>query len=100
MTDDEVDQLVAGYEAGQSLPELANNCGIHHRTVAAHLEQRGVPRRANLRKLSETDVADAARRYTAGDSLAAVSKHHGVNAETVRRALIRAGVAIRPRFGS
>jgi hypothetical protein len=44
---------VAGYQAGRSLADLAEAIGVHHRTVAAHLDQRGVQRRANLRKMSE-----------------------------------------------
>jgi len=48
----EVDTVVALYQAGQSLRELAAELGIHHRTVAAHLDQRGVPRRVNRRKMT------------------------------------------------
>ncbi len=40
--------------------------------VAAHLEQRGGPRRAYYRKLTDDDVAEAAYDYLAGDSLAAI----------------------------
>ena len=48
-----MDELVAGYRAGRSLPDLAKDFGVHRRTVAAHLEQRGVQRRVNSRKMSE-----------------------------------------------
>ena len=46
----ELDTLAARYEAGQSLREIAVVLGIHHRTVAAHLERLGIPRRVNQRK--------------------------------------------------
>lgn len=99
MTNADVDKLVAGYQAGRSLPELGDEFGVHHRTVAAHLEQRGVKRRVNIRKLSDDDMRQAVRHYEAGDSLAIVAKMLGVNAETVRRAFVRAGINIRPRCG-
>jgi hypothetical protein len=99
LTDVDVDELVTGYRAGRSLPDLADDFGVHRRTVATHLEQRGVRRRLNLRKMSEGDIADAGRRYRAGDSLATVGRTHGVDPATVRRELVRAGVEIRPRRG-
>jgi hypothetical protein len=95
----EIDDLVTGYRAGRSLRDLAGELGVHPRTVAAHLEQRGVQRRLNLPKMSEHAISDASRRYRAGNSLATVGKTHGVDAATVRRQLLRAGVRIRPRPG-
>jgi hypothetical protein len=100
LTEADVDDLVAGYRAGRSLPRLAEDFRVHRRTVAAHLEKRGVKRRVNARRMSEDNVTNAARRYSAGDSLATIGKAEGVNAETVRQALLRAGVHIRPRGGS
>jgi hypothetical protein len=95
----EIEDLVAGYRAGRSLADLAAALGVHRRTVAAHLEQRGVQRRVNVRKLRDADIGEASRRYRAGDSLATVGKAHGVHPTTVRRELMRAGVIIRPRRG-
>jgi hypothetical protein len=92
--------LVAAYRAGRSLRDLAAEFGVHRRTVAALLESRGVPRRVNLRKLTADDVTDASHRYRAGDSLATIGDVCGVDAETVRRELVRAGVAIRRRRGT
>ena len=92
-----MDELEAGYQADRALPDLAHDFGVHRRTVAAHLEQRGAHRRVNRRKMSEDDIADASRRYRAGDSLAAIGKTLDVHAATVRRGLVRAGVIIRPR---
>ena len=95
LTDADVDELVTGYQAGRSLPDLAEDFGVHRRTVAAHLEQRGVQRRVNRRKMTEDDIREAACRYLAGDSLATVGDALGVHAATVRRELVRAGVDIR-----
>ena len=95
----EIGRLVAGYRAGQSLSDLAKEFCIHHRTVAAHLEQCGVPRRINARKFTNNDVDEAARRYRAGESLATVGNAFNVDAATVRRELQRAGVTIRRRRG-
>ena len=95
----DIARLVAGYLAGQTLSDLAKEFCIHHRTVAAHLEQRGVLRRINARKFTNNDVDEAARRYRAGESLATVGTAFNVDAATVRRELQRAGVTIRPRRG-
>jgi hypothetical protein len=46
--------------------------------------------------MTDGDVAAAARRYGAGDSLAKVAHAFDVDAVTLRRELHRAGVAIRP----
>lgn len=61
----EIDKLVADYQAGRSLADLASEFDIHRRTVAMHLERRGVARRATLRKMSHTDIEEATRRYRA-----------------------------------
>lgn len=53
----------------------------------------------NARKFTNEDVDKAARRYRAGESLATVGIAFNVDAATVRRALHRAGVTIRPRRG-
>jgi hypothetical protein len=95
----DIAKLVAGYRAGESLADLAKEFCIHHRTVAAHLEQCGVPRRINTRQLTNNDVDQAARRYQAGQSLATVGIALNLDAATVRRELHRAGVAIRLRRG-
>lgn len=50
LTDAEVDELVAVYEAGATLRGLAKQFHIHRLTAAAHLARRSVPvRRAGLR---------------------------------------------------
>ena len=95
----ELNELAAGYETGVSLRALAEALGVHHCTVASHLEQLGVPRRANRRKMNAADILEASLRCEAGDSLETIATVYGVDATTVRRELRRADIAIRPRRG-
>jgi DNA-binding CsgD family transcriptional regulator len=99
LTRSEIEEVVSGYRSGRSLADLAREFGIHHRTVADHLEWLGIARRVNLPKMSPADVYRAAARYRAGGSLATVGEALNVDASTVQRALRRAGVTIRPRPG-
>ncbi|MDZ7733900.1 MAG: helix-turn-helix domain-containing protein [Acidimicrobiia bacterium] len=99
LTGNEVDQLVAAYEAGASMTEVAALYHIHHTTVLLHLRRRGVPTRANVRKLTDQDAHRAARYYQSGESLATVGKRFGVDAQTIRREFAKAGLETRPRPG-
>lgn len=95
----EIDALVVAYESGQNLGEVASTYGLHRRTVADHLERRGVARRVNRRKLGPAAIVTATDLYRSGESLATVGRALHVDAATVRRELVRAGIAIRPRRG-
>ena len=95
----EVDTIGVEYQAGRSLRAIAKVLGVRPWTVAVHLEQLGVPRRANRRKMNAHNIVDACGRYEAGDALATVAAAYGVDAATVRRELHRADVAMRPRRG-
>jgi len=92
----EVDRLVESYEQGTLLMDLALTFGIHRTTVMAHLRRRGAEARYGV---IERNIEEAKRLYMEGHSLATVGRHFGVDAATVRRALIAAHVAIRPRNG-
>jgi len=100
LTPCQLESVAARYQSGRSLKDLAQEFGVHHRTVADHLERLGIARRVNFPKLSAADVKRAATRYRAGESLAIVGKALNVDASTVQRALKRAGIKIRPRPGS
>ena len=95
----EVDELVLMYEAGSSVPVVAESFGINRETVSLHLQRRGVRRRANARKLGIEGAEVAVALYAAGNSLSTVGSHLGVDAATVRRELANAGVPIRKRPG-
>ena len=95
----EIDRLVVGYLKGRSVRELAREFGIHRTCVSAHLERRGIPRRANVRKLCDNQVAQAAGVYRAGAALAEVAQLFGVHTETLRREFKKVGGVLRPRRG-
>ena len=46
LTAPEIDELVVAYQGGESTYALSRRLGVHRSTVAAHLERRGVMRRA------------------------------------------------------
>jgi len=99
LTPDEVRDVVAAYQAGHTIRDLAVQFGIHKETVREHLERAGVPRRINARKLTDQDVKTAAELYQQGLSLQGVGERLGVDAKTVMNELHRAGEPMRPRRG-
>jgi len=94
----EIDELVAGYLAGGTVYELARHFGVHRHTVSEILERSGVARR--YQKLSPEQLDTACSLYRSGFSLTRIGHQLDRPAETIRQALIRAGVEIRPRNGS
>jgi hypothetical protein len=93
----EIDELVAGYQAGATVYELAERFRMHRVTVSATLKRKGIALRAQ--PLSPTQVADATQFYHEGLSLLKVGERVGCGAECVRQALMKQGVEIRPRNG-
>jgi DNA-directed RNA polymerase specialized sigma24 family protein len=93
-----VEELVAEYLAGSTAHELASQFGVHRNTVLGILERRGVPRRYQRLSPEQLDLACAL--YRDGLSLTKVGIRLGRPAETVRQALMRAGVEIRPKNGA
>lgn len=91
----QVKELVADYLAGSTVYELADQFGVHRHTVSGILERRGVSRR--YQKLSPEQLDLACTLYRGGLSLTKVGRQLGRPAETVRQALMKAGVEIRPR---
>ncbi|MEV8358494.1 sigma factor-like helix-turn-helix DNA-binding protein [Microbacterium sp. NPDC076895] len=90
--------LVARYEAGATVYELAEAFGIHRHTVAQRLREAGV----KLRRTAPTDdeITEMVQRYESGQSLARIAETiGGTTANTVKRCLLERGVAIRPRPG-
>jgi hypothetical protein len=93
----EVTDLVAGYQAGATAPELAKRFGIARTTVLITLEREGVPRR--YRRMTSADTVEAARLYRSGQSLSVVGQHFQVNPSTILNHLRQAGVPIRDTHG-
>jgi transposase-like protein len=88
-----VQQLVADYEAGASVQDLAARWGIHRTTVAAQLRQADV----RLRRQGVPDelLDEAIRLYNDGSSCQRLAERFGCNATTVWKVLQQAGVRLR-----
>ena len=97
---EDVEALVDGYRAGQTIMQLAGRFAISRTTVIAHLNRRNVERRVIARQWDASTLKAAARRYTQGGSLAQLGAEFGVDAKTIAKRLRAAGVPIRPRRGS
>jgi DNA-directed RNA polymerase specialized sigma24 family protein len=90
LTDEQLDEVTAGYEAGLNLNELATAFGADRRTLANRLEARGVQRRH--RRLSGVQIHEAITLYGEGWSLARIATRLGVYPQSVRYRLQRSGV--------
>jgi DNA-directed RNA polymerase specialized sigma24 family protein len=95
LTDEELDVVIAAYERGLTLAELASTFGADRRTLANRLERRGIPRRG--RRLTDRQIDEAATLYEQGWSLARIAERFGVYPQSIRHRLQQAGVALRPR---
>ena len=92
--DQELAQLLAGYEQGARVNDLAEIFGVSRSSVMANLSRLGAESR---RGIVHRRIEEARALYEQGWSLAQVGDHFGVHAETVRLALRRAGVQVRRR---
>jgi hypothetical protein len=89
----EVEALLADYEAGGRVGELAKVYGIHRTTVSAHVARAGKTRG----QLTEARADEAVRLYEQGWSLRAVGRHLDVADKAIRRVLDSRAVALRAR---
>lgn len=94
---DQSQHLIANYQAGSTVYELAEEFGIERRTVSAILHRHDVPMRR--RGLTNEQVEDAERFYEQGWSLARIGNHMDVTADTVRKRLLERGVTMRDTQG-
>lgn len=88
---------MAGYQAGQTMKQIATRHSIHRVTVSEVLNRSGTAKRP--RGMSSTQVSLAAKLYESGESLATVGAKLGFNATTVRTALMSIGVQMRDPHG-
>lgn len=93
----EAAEIAEQYLAGQTMNRIARTYGVHRRTVAHCLQKREVPRRQL--GLSPDQLEQAVALYDAGWSLARIGDKYGTTDMTVRRAIAKHGVEIRPRNG-
>jgi hypothetical protein len=93
---DQVQELIAGYQAGATVYELGDRFGIERRTVSTILHRHGIPMRR--RGLSPHQVDEAIHLYNLGWSLARVGKHLNVDHVTVLNKLRERGVPRRDTY--
>jgi lambda repressor-like predicted transcriptional regulator len=92
---DDIDAVVAAYQAGASIKELGRQYELHEQTVRAQLLRRGVALRP-WRALTDEQAVNIVASYQAGASLRELARQHGVAANSIRNCLVRAEVALRP----
>jgi flagellar biosynthesis/type III secretory pathway chaperone len=87
-------QLVADYQAGIHTPELVTKYTLSKTSVLKILRDNNV----TLRRQSMTpeQIAAAIQHYEDGKSLNATAREIGMPKQSVRNALLRAGVIMRP----
>jgi hypothetical protein len=95
----EITQLCVDYRAGTKVRDLMARFGICRDTVFQHLRRHNVSLRFQPR-LGLSEIAQAVEAYGDGRSLARIADQLDVSPETVRRALMKTGIPIRPRRGS
>ncbi|WP_197023289.1 hypothetical protein [Arthrobacter sp. MA-N2] len=89
-------EVVADYQTGARVKELAVKYRISRETVSKHLRRHEVtPRKVGL---DERQIKEAIRLYEQGDSLATIGKRMGVTAHTVRSRLVEVGVRMRSSY--
>ena len=91
---EEIAQLIADYRSGVKVKELAVSYRINRDTVIEHVRRAGGIRHCYPALVPE-EIIEAVQLYQCGQSLATVGRHFGINASTVRSALLRAGVPMR-----
>lgn len=97
LNDDQIQQLMDGYQSGWTVYEPGDQFGIERRTVSAILHRHDVPMRR--RGLTGKQVDDAIRFYAQGWSLARIAARMGVAPGTVRQRLHERGVTFRDTHG-
>jgi transposase-like protein len=92
---EETIQMVVDYTVNHlTVYELAAKHGCHRTTISRHLNQNGV--NVTRCKMDTRQIKEAVMLYESGLSLKAVGKLLGITKTTIRQALIRAGITLRP----
>jgi hypothetical protein len=91
----DVTDIAARYEAGETTQQVGNRYGISKSRVATILREHGITIRRQ--GLNDEHVREAATLYVAGRSLAWLGARYGISHATVAAALRRQGMQLRPR---
>lgn len=89
-------QVAQDYRDGIGSTTLMKRYGLSKGSVLKILADHGVETRVQA-GMDQAEVAQAVTRYVAGESLQSIGRSLGWDALTIRRAIAREGVAIRPR---
>jgi hypothetical protein len=92
---EQVGQLIHDYESGAESTELMTKYGLSKASVLKLLKTNGVEMRRQA--MTPGQLESAISLYENGMALVTISKQVRAPRETVRRALVDAGVALRPR---
>jgi transposase-like protein len=97
LADEEKAVIIDRYQTGAPMATLAQEFGVHRRTIRELLDRRGIERR--LRVVTTTQIDEAIRLYQQGASLAEVGRRFGVEHSTIRKHLITRGIPRRDTHG-
>lgn len=86
-------KVVAGYQEGKTMNDVARQFGLHRTTVRAILDRAGATVRP--REMSSAQVNLAVKLYAEGLSLQAVGERLGFNAQTIANRLQNQGLQMR-----
>ncbi|MBA9080268.1 transposase-like protein [Micrococcus aloeverae] len=91
-------QVAARYSAGDTTTVLAKDYGVAKSTIIGVLRTNNVVVRRQ--PMTAGQVCEAARLHESGLSLSQVAETLNVNQETMRAAIMKAGVEMRPATGA
>ncbi|HUD05483.1 MAG TPA: recombinase zinc beta ribbon domain-containing protein [Candidatus Saccharimonadales bacterium] len=97
LSPDQTTKLIASYEAGETVKELARRHNLHRETVSKILTRHDITRRP--KGIPTERIAEVIADYESGLSLATIGGKLSVEPATVTLALRRAGIELRPRRG-
>lgn len=93
LSDETRAEVAVRYEAGDTTTQLAKDYGVAKSTIIGILRAKSVVVRRQ--PLTPGQVSEASRLYESGQSLSQVAKRLDINQETMRTAILKAGVVLR-----
>ncbi len=93
LRDETRNEVAVRYEAGDTTTQLAKDYGVATSTIIGILRAKSVVVRRQ--PLTPEQVSEASRLYESGQSLSQVAERLDINQETMRTAILKAGVVLR-----